>query len=138
MATQLAAASRGNLEAAGVLRGVRPANVKVRSGVDLAREDPWLLSGFYSLALAHPADEFTITSGARDKAPASGPYPIAPSSRSFHNPAATGTGLAEALDAIVNGRPVADELGANELALFGLHAGVAGDPVHVTRIGWNG
>lgn len=131
MASQLAEAARAE-RAAGILRTTAPANVHVNQGVDNTHEDPVLLSSFYNLAAAHPRDRFVETSGARYVQPLSGPYPIAPQGRSNHDPRATGTGMAEALDAIVNGRPIAEVYGPNELAVFALHASVPGDSVHLT------
>lgn len=138
---------RTALTSAGVLRTTRPTNVRTSSGVDLVHEDPLLLSAFYNLAAAHPRDVFTITSGARTFAQqvaafrryqdGSGGIAASPGT-SNHEPSATGTGYAEAIDALVNGHPIETELGDNALALFGLHATVPADPVHVTLQAVNG
>lgn len=117
----------------------RPGNVGLAGGVSIAHEDPRLLADLYALASRHPGSSFEVTSGDRSSQPASGPYPIAPEGRSLHELVAYARGrFDEAIDVVVNGTPIAYALSPGELAAAGVHAPVAGDPVHLTLLGVNG
>ena len=117
---------------------VAPTNVKIGSSTTISHEDTALLASFYGLAAGDPLGHYTITSGDRTQQPASGPYPIAPEGKSFHERFAYLGEPDEAIDVTRNGVPIGKAVSEGVLIAHGLQTPVASDPVHLTLIGWNG
>lgn len=113
-------------------------NVTLARGVDTSHEDSALLAAFYGLAAGDPLGRYTITSGDRSRQPSSGAFPIAPEGKSFHERWAYLGQSDEAIDVTRNGTPIGRALSPGVLEVHGLQTPVAGDPVHVTLLGWNG